>query len=158
MEVWLASSLSTKNRVCHLEHSRVTVTPPVGLHYFTIELNCGEICSQAGRCSAEGRARGWFHLLCVPLPSIQTCTVKLQNQVIFKLPAGLQIEGVLAYFMHLKCQKRFTPNLFCFFLWKWPPLYLIMQEYDSKSLKMYLITSKVFKICLKFLAPITKVS
>jgi hypothetical protein len=31
-------------------------------------------------------------------------------------------------------------------------IHLIMQEYDSKCLKMYLITCtlKVFKICLKF--------
>jgi hypothetical protein len=34
---------------------------------------------------------------------------------------------------------------------------LIMQEYDSKCLKMYLITLKVFKIFLKN-APITKVN
>jgi hypothetical protein len=33
-----------------------------------------------------------------------------------------------------------------------------MQEYDSKSLKMYLITLKVFKICLKMFVPITKVN
>jgi hypothetical protein len=35
---------------------------------------------------------------------------------------------------------------------------LIMQEYDSKCLKMYLIPLKVFKICLKYLAPKTKVN
>jgi hypothetical protein len=35
---------------------------------------------------------------------------------------------------------------------------LIIQEYDSKCLKMYLITLKVFKMCIKFLAPITKVN
>jgi hypothetical protein len=35
---------------------------------------------------------------------------------------------------------------------------LIMQEYDSKCLKMYLITLKVFKICLKMFAPITKIN
>jgi hypothetical protein len=34
---------------------------------------------------------------------------------------------------------------------------LILQEYDSKCLKMYLITLKVFKICQKMLEPITKV-
>jgi hypothetical protein len=33
-----------------------------------------------------------------------------------------------------------------------------MQEYDSKYLKMYLITLKVFKIFFKMLAPITKVN
>jgi hypothetical protein len=33
---------------------------------------------------------------------------------------------------------------------------LIMQEYDSKCLKMYLITLKVFKI--KMFVPITKVN
>jgi hypothetical protein len=37
-------------------------------------------------------------------------------------------------------------------------IHLIMQEYDSKCLKMYLITLKVFTISLKFLAPITKVN
>jgi hypothetical protein len=54
---------------------------------------------------------------------------------------GLQIEGVLAYFTHLKCQKRiedtFLPTkkkicendlLVCL-------IQLIMQEYDSKCLK-----------------------
>jgi hypothetical protein len=35
---------------------------------------------------------------------------------------------------------------------------LIMQEYDSKCLKMYLITLKVFKIFLKIFVPITKVN
>jgi hypothetical protein len=35
---------------------------------------------------------------------------------------------------------------------------LIMQEYDSECLKMYLITLKVFKICKKMFAPITKVN
>jgi hypothetical protein len=35
---------------------------------------------------------------------------------------------------------------------------LIMQEYDSKCLKMCLITLKVFKICSKMFAPITKVN
>jgi hypothetical protein len=35
---------------------------------------------------------------------------------------------------------------------------LIMQEYDSNCLKMYLITLKLFKICLKMFAPITKVN
>jgi hypothetical protein len=33
-----------------------------------------------------------------------------------------------------------------------------MQEYDSKCLKMYLITLKVFKILKKMFAPITKVN
>jgi hypothetical protein len=37
-------------------------------------------------------------------------------------------------------------------------IHLIMQEYDSKCIKMHLITLKVFKICLKFLAPITEVN
>jgi hypothetical protein len=49
-----------------------------------------------------------------------------------------------------------------FFWWKWPAWYVlstfIMQEYDSKCLKMYLITLKVFKICLKMFVPITKVN
>jgi hypothetical protein len=35
---------------------------------------------------------------------------------------------------------------------------LIMQEYDSKCLKMCLITLKVFKICSKMFALITKVN
>jgi hypothetical protein len=84
---------------------------------------------------------------------------------------GLQIEGILAYFTHLKCQKRigddvgdfkyvFTKKIF--FLVKITPLIrfinLIMQEYDSKCLNMYLITFKVFKICLKMFALITKVN
>jgi hypothetical protein len=33
-----------------------------------------------------------------------------------------------------------------------------MQEYDSKCLKMYLITLKVLKICYKIFVPITKVN
>jgi hypothetical protein len=33
-----------------------------------------------------------------------------------------------------------------------------MQEYDSKCLNMYLITLKVFIICYKMFAPITKVN
>jgi uncharacterized membrane protein len=59
---------------------------------------------------------------------------------------GLQIEGVLAYFMHLKYQKRIgddvedlkyvSPN-FLFFLVKITRLIcfiqLIMQEYDSST-------------------------
>jgi hypothetical protein len=36
-------------------------------------------------------------------------------------------------------------------------IHLIMQEYDSKYLKMYLIAIKVSKICLTIFAPITKV-
>jgi hypothetical protein len=46
------------------------------------------------------------------------------------------LEGVLAYFTHL---KKMT-SLIRFFQ-------LIMQEYDSKCLKMCLIILKVFKIC-----------
>jgi hypothetical protein len=71
----------------------------------------------------------------------------------------------LAYFTNLKCQKRigddvgdlkyvFTKTNF-FFLVKMTRLIrfiqLIMQEYDSKCLKMYLITLKVFKIVKIFL-------
>jgi hypothetical protein len=69
-----------------------------------------------------------------------------------------QIEGVLVYFTHLRCQKHIEDDvgdvryvstqknlgendpLVCF-------IHLIMQEYDSKCLKMYLITLKVSKIC-----------
>jgi hypothetical protein len=73
---------------------------------------------------------------------------------------GLQIEGILAYFTRLKCQKRigddvgdlkyvFTKKKFLFV--KMTRLIcfiqLIMQEYYSKCLKMYLITLKVSKIC-----------
>jgi hypothetical protein len=60
--------------------------------------------------------------------------------------------------MHLKCQKRigddvgdlkyvFTreKNLKMTILIRF--IQLIMQEYDSKCPKMYLITLKVFKIC-----------
>jgi hypothetical protein len=80
------------------------------------------------------------------------------------LRAGLQIERILAYFTHLKCQRRigddvgnFTSNTFLQkkrkkkFVCENDPLicfiHLIMQEYDSKCLKMYLIALKVFKIC-----------
>jgi hypothetical protein len=79
------------------------------------------------------------------------------------LTAGLQIEDVLAYFTHLKCQKRigddveelkyvFTKTKTKFFcendpLMRLRLIHLIMQEFDSKCLKMYLITLKVFKIC-----------
>jgi hypothetical protein len=71
--------------------------------------------------------------------------------------------GILAY---LKCQKRIGDVVvgdlkINMFLQKMTSLIrfiqLIMQEYDSKCLKMYLITLKVFKICLKMFAPITKV-
>jgi hypothetical protein len=83
--------------------------------------------------------------------------------VVHWVAAGLQIEGVLMYFTHLKCQKRIGDDVGyfkyvtrkakqkLFFLLKMAPLIcfiqLIMQEYDSKCLKMYLITLKVFKIC-----------
>jgi hypothetical protein len=71
---------------------------------------------------------------------------------------GLQIEGVLAYFTNLKCQKRigddvgalkyiFTKKTFFVKMTRLIRfIHLIMQEYDSKCLKMYLITLKVFKI------------
>jgi hypothetical protein len=63
--------------------------------------------------------------------------------------------------MHLKCQKRigddvgdlkyvFTKKMKKIF-GKMTSLILIMQEYDSKCLKMYLITLKVFKIVKKCL-------
>jgi hypothetical protein len=57
---------------------------------------------------------------------------------------GLQIEGVLAYFTHLICQKRIGDDVGAFkyvftpIFWgvKMTPLicfiHLIMQEYDSK--------------------------
>jgi hypothetical protein len=76
-----------------------------------------------------------------------------------EVSSGLQIEGVLVYFSHLKCQrciedalkldtflqqKKFWGGeidpLVCFVHW-------IAQEYVSKCHKMYLITLKVFKIC-----------
>jgi hypothetical protein len=68
--------------------------------------------------------------------------------------SGLQIEGVLVYIMPLKHEKRIGDDigdikkkilggendpLIRF-------IHLIMQEYDSKCLKMYLITLKVFNI------------
>jgi hypothetical protein len=84
---------------------------------------------------------------------------------------GLQIAGVLAYFTHLESPKRIGDDVgdvrYVFttiFIWgvKMTPLirfiHLIMQEYDSKCLKIYLITLKVFKICKKQFAPITKVN
>jgi hypothetical protein len=37
----------------------------------------------------------------------------------------------------------------------YPPYY---KEYDSKCFKMYFITLKVFKICQRFLVPITKIN
>jgi hypothetical protein len=45
-------------------------------------------------------------------------------------------------------------KIYIFFLWKWPAWYILsnllyVQEYDSKCLKMYRITLKVFKICEK---------
>jgi hypothetical protein len=73
--------------------------------------------------------------------------------------AGLLIEGVLAYFTHLKCQKRIEDDVadvqkkiffFCCEIVTRPLvrfIHLVMQEYDSRCLKMYLITLKVFKIC-----------
>jgi hypothetical protein len=70
--------------------------------------------------------------------------------------------------MHLKCQKHIGDNVGDFkYVFtkkkkKFDPLirfiHLIMQEYDSKCLKMYLITLKVFKICQIFFVPITKVN
>jgi hypothetical protein len=83
--------------------------------------------------------------------------------------SGLQIEGVLAYFTHLECQKRIGDDVRDFkyvFIKKqqtnfWGEndpmirfIHLIMQEYDSKCLRMYLIAfKKVFKIFLKMFAP-----
>jgi hypothetical protein len=54
--------------------------------------------------------------------------------------AGLQIEGVLAYFTQLKCQKRIGDDVgdlkYVFFVGENDPLIrfiqLIMQEYDSQ--------------------------
>jgi hypothetical protein len=78
----------------------------------------------------------------------------------------------LAYFTHLICQKRigddvgdlkyvFT-NKTIFFLVKMTRLIrfiqLIMQEYDSKCLKMVLIALKVLKICQQMFALITNVN
>jgi hypothetical protein len=65
--------------------------------------------------------------------------------------AGLQIEGVLAYFTHLKWQKCieddvryvFTKNKTKFFWGENDPLVRFIQ---SKCLKMDLINLKVFKI------------
>jgi hypothetical protein len=70
------------------------------------------------------------------------------------------------YFTHSKCQKCIADDVRdvrCIFaaktIWGWVRfIHLVMQEYDSKCLKMYLITLKVFKICYKCLAPITKVN
>jgi hypothetical protein len=75
--------------------------------------------------------------------------------------AGLKIEGVLAYFTQLKCQKcigddvgdsKYVLPKNKFFVCEndppdtfYPPYYA--RIYDSKCLKMYLITLKVFKIC-----------
>jgi hypothetical protein len=84
--------------------------------------------------------------------------------------SGLQIEGLLAYFTHINRQKRIEDDVGevkyvlpqkKLFLGKWPPdifIHLIMQEYDSKCLKMHIITLKVFKICTNFWARITKVN
>jgi hypothetical protein len=60
---------------------------------------------------------------------------------------GLQIEGVFAYFPHLKCQKIIFWGDNNFWGDNDPQIrfiHLIMQE----CLKMYLITLNVFKICL----------
>jgi hypothetical protein len=74
---------------------------------------------------------------------------------------GLQIEGVLAYFTHLKCQKRIGDDdekvlqkkkkiIFVKMTRLIRFIQLIMQEYDSKCLKMNLITLKKFgKKCLR---------
>jgi hypothetical protein len=87
--------------------------------------------------------------------------------------SGLQIEGVFVYFTHIKCQicilKRVCFYISDMFLQKKKKIFvkmthlvsfihLIIQEYDSKCLKMYLITLTAFTICYKFLAPITKVN
>jgi hypothetical protein len=68
----------------------------------------------------------------------------------------------LAYFTHLKCQKCIGDDVgdlkYVVFFFVKRFIQLIMQEYDSKCLKMYLITYKVYKICLKIVAPITKVN
>jgi hypothetical protein len=46
-----------------------------GLHSFLPWANCCRICSQAGRCSAERTAPGWFHppctSLCLPYKHVQ---------------------------------------------------------------------------------------
>jgi hypothetical protein len=54
--------------------------------------------------------------------------------------------------IRIRFYKKIKINKYIF-LMKMTPLlhfiHLIMQEYDSKCLKMYLITLKVFKICLR---------
>jgi hypothetical protein len=74
------------------------------------------------------------------------------------------------YFTHLKCQKPIGDDVGDIHFYqknltkkmKMTGLIhfikLIMQEYDSKCLKMYLITLKVFKICSKMFVLITKVN
>jgi hypothetical protein len=51
--------------------------------------------------------------------------------------------------MYIGDLKYVFTNKKILFLWKLPAWYVLsnMQEYDSKCLKMYLITLKVFKIC-----------
>jgi hypothetical protein len=82
---------------------------------------------------------------------------------------GLQIEGLLAYFTHLKRigddigDVRYVlflpPKKFFFLGVKMTPLicfiHLMMQEYDSNCLKMYLITLRIHFTSI-FFAPITK--
>jgi hypothetical protein len=73
--------------------------------------------------------------------------------------------GCIGIFYAIKMPKNtlgMMSDTYVIFWGKMTPLIrfiqLIMQEYDSKWLKMYLITLKVFKICLKYFAPITKVN
>jgi hypothetical protein len=60
------------------------------------------------------------------------------SEKVYGSRAGLQIEGVLAYFTHVRYVFTKTKKLFNFFVKMTLVrfIHLIMQEYDSKCLKL----------------------
>jgi hypothetical protein len=76
---WHFSSWTFKSYSRRLQPLRQSDCTP-----FSLELNCSGILVQAGGCSAERTAPGWFHPPCTSHLIPYKCTVRSQNQVIFK--------------------------------------------------------------------------
>jgi hypothetical protein len=83
-------------KVIYLEHSRVTVIPPVGLHSFHPRTFGSGICSQAGGCSAERTAPD---ILVWDLFQVGPCVINSM----FRVPWGPEI--------HARARSQHNTNL-----------------------------------------------